>query len=192
MSQTMTPPPENLSPAATADRAGRPAAAGDGLTKRILMQGTGSILLGAALGLTAHFIAAPRAGDFFQYMIVIGLFVGGGYLMFGPPRHKRIAFQFQGGFMDGKTLTGDLKSQAQGRAADEAVRHYFTTDRGTVGKRFWSASQYMIDTLRTHGGDVAAMRAASRDPRFQCDHYEVVERREKDGEILIRVKYIPS
>jgi hypothetical protein len=192
MSQTMTSPTGNV-PAGNGDgKSGTSAAKSEGLTKRLVMQGIGSVLLGTALGLAGHFVAEPRSGDFFKYLGVIALAVGGGYLMFGPPRTKKIVFQFQGGFMDGKSLTGDLKSQAQGRGADEAVRHYFTTDRGTVGKRFWSASQYMIDTLRTHGGDVAAMRAASRDPRFQCDHYEVIEHREKDGEIVIRVKYISS
>jgi hypothetical protein len=94
--------------------------------------------------------------------------------------------------MDGKTLVGDLKDQAQGKTASEAVRHYFSTDSATVGRRFWSASDYMVDTLKTHGGDVTALRAASRDPRFQCEHYEIVERRERDSEIHVRAKFIPS
>jgi hypothetical protein len=72
------------------------------------------------------------------------------------------------------------------------VRHYLRTDRGSVGKRFWSASDYMVDTLKTLGGDVTALRAASRDPRFQCEHYEVIERKETDSEVLVRAKYVSS
>ncbi|HEX4149962.1 MAG TPA: hypothetical protein VHY20_13280, partial [Pirellulales bacterium] len=123
---------------------------------------------------------------------VVAMALSGGYFMFLYSTRQRVVFDFEGGFMDGKTLVGDLKDQAQGKSANEAVRHYFSTDRATVGRRFWSASDYMVDTLRTHGGDVMALRAASRDPRFQCDHYEVIERHEKDSEIHVRAKFIPS
>lgn len=160
--------------------------------KQELIQTAGAVLLGVGLGLAAHAAVEPEDRNFLLLIAIAAFAVSGGYLMFVHTLRRRVVFEFEGGFMDGKTLIGDLKDQAQGKSANEAVRHYFNTDRGTIGRRFWSASDYMVDTLRTHGGDVNALRAASRDPRFQCDHYEVVERREKDSEIHVRAKFIPS
>ena len=160
--------------------------------KREMIQVFGAVLLGASLGVAAHYANEPEDRNFLLLSAVVAVALGGAYLMFAHTSRRRVVFQFEGGFMDGKTLIGDLRDQAQGKSANEAVRHYFSTDHATVGRRFWSASDYMSDTLRTHGGDVTALRAASRDPRFQCDHYEVIERREKDREIHVRAKYIPS
>ncbi|HEY5316150.1 MAG TPA: hypothetical protein VIK18_26720 [Pirellulales bacterium] len=160
--------------------------------KQALIQTCGAVLLGAGLGLAAHCAADAEDRNFWLLIVIVACGAGGVYLMFVHTLRRRVVFKFEGGFMDGKTLIGDLKDQAQGKSANEAVRHYFNTDRGAVGQRFWSASDYMVDTLRTHGGDVTALRAASRDPRFQCDHYEVVDRREKDSEIHVRAKFIPS
>jgi hypothetical protein len=160
--------------------------------KQAMIQVFGSVLLGAGLGLAAHFAIEPEDRDFLRLIAIVALASCGAYFMFLHASRRRVVFEFEGGFMDGKTLIGDLKDQAQGKSANEAVRHYFSTDRATIGRRFWSASDFMVDTLRTHGGDVTALRAASRDPRFQCDHYEVVERHEKDSEIHVRAKYIPS
>lgn len=148
--------------------------------------------MGVALGLAAHAAADPEDRTFLTLVAVTAAGAAGAYCQFAHIGRRRVVFHFEGGFMDGKTITGDLKDQSQGKNPNEAVRHYFNTDRGTIGRRFWSASDYMAETLRTHGGDVTALRAASRDPRFQCDHYEVVERREKDSEILVRARYIPS
>ena len=163
------------------------------IMKSMLLQVAGAIILGVAGGLIAHCVTEPEDGGILRYVGLAILAVIGIYLLSGGGmRRKKVVFEFVGGFMDGKTLIGDLRSHQQGKNADEAVRHYISTDRGAVGKRFWSASDYMIDTLKTHGGDVTALRAASRDPRFQCDHYEVVERRETDNQVLVKAKYVPS
>ena len=53
----------------------------------------------------------------------------------------KIAFEFVGGPLDGKTLVGVL-----GNGSD-AERHYLFTNHGTVGQTFKVASDYTVETL---------------------------------------------
>ncbi len=162
--------------------------------KRGVRQLAGAILMGISGGYIAHYIAQPEDEEHLILSFAsIGVFAAvGGYLLSGMGTRKKITFEFVGGFMNGKTLVGELTGSANAKSGDEVARHYYSTDRGTVGKRFWSASDYMVDTLKHHGGDVAALRAASLDPRFQCDHYEVIERRENGDGVIVRAKYVLS
>lgn len=158
--------------------------------RRSIVQVSGAVLLGIAIGLLARTITSPAHQLLTIYVVIVGCGIAGGYLLTGPGGNRRVVFEFIGGFMDGRVLVGDLSSQSKGKATDEAVRHYLSTDRGTIGKRFMSASDYMLDTLKKHGGDVTALRSASRDPRFQCDHYEVVERHEGRNGVVVKAKYV--
>jgi hypothetical protein len=162
--------------------------------KRGLRQLAGAILIGMAGGLIAHYIAQPEDEEhrILGFASIGVLTAVGGYLLSGMGTHKKVTFEFVGGFMNGKVLVGELTGSANAKSGNEVSRHYYSTDRGTVGKRFWSASDYMVDTLKHHGGDVAALRAASLDPRFQCDHYEVIERRENGDGVIVRAKYVSS
>src|SRR5580698_4353917 len=162
--------------------------------KRGLRQLAGAILIGMAGGLIAHYIAQPEDEEHrILGFASIGILTAvGGYLLSGMGTYKKVTFEFVGGFMNGKVLVGELTGSANAKSGNEVSRHYYSTDRGTIGKRFWSASDYMVDTLKHHGGDVAALRAASLDPRFQCDHYEVIERRENGDGVLVRAKYVRS
>lgn len=92
----------------------------------------------------------------------------------------RIRFTFQGGPMDGKTVTGQCGGQ------DEADRYYALTNRGRIGQRFRTASQLAIDTL-------AREQLKEEHPHhFQAHVYQVVEHSERAGSILVRAEYVPK
>lgn len=105
--------------------------------------------------------------------------------MFTPPAEDRgadsgmmIIFEFAGGPLDGKSVTGIRGDQC------EAERYYLLTHRGKIGQRFKIASEYAIDILADEG------LQAETPHRFQRHIYEVVDRLEEHDEVLVRAKYV--
>jgi len=90
----------------------------------------------------------------------------------------KLIFNFKGGPMDGKTVIGQPGEQ------DEADRYYTLTDRGRVGQRLRTASQYAIDTLARQ------QLKEERPHRFQEHVYEVVDRLEDADKIFVRAEYV--
>lgn len=90
----------------------------------------------------------------------------------------QIIFEFSGGPMDGKTAVGAAGEQG------EADRYYALTHHGRVGQQFHVASSYAVDTLTREGLDEKATR------RFQRHVYQVTDRLEGEGEVLVRAEYV--
>src|SRR6516165_2702068 len=92
---------------------------------------------------------------------------------------KRIIFKFWGGPLDGTSVAGELKKHAEVR------RYYALTHHGRVGQRFRTASEYAVNLLiDEHLHETAPHN-------FQQHVYEVVERIDNAGVVLIRVEYVP-
>jgi hypothetical protein len=85
-----------------------------------------------------------------------------------------IVFEFEGGSRDGQRDEGE-----------RAGRSYFLTDNGTVGRRFMGSTDYSVGLLQKLGHESAKQAGAVR-----SEKYEVVERSEINGEILVRCKFI--
>ena len=85
--------------------------------------------------------------------------------------------EFVGGPMDGKKVTGTLGQQG------DADRYFALTHHGRVGQRFRTASPYAIDTLANE-----ALKETTPH-HFQQYLYEVVERREEQEILFVRVEY---
>jgi hypothetical protein len=135
----------------------------------------GALLLGSACGLMLHFFNEPKDGHIGGYILASSLAAVGCYLLSGRGHRTRVVFEFIGGFMDGKTLPGDPEREMQ---------------EGRIGRRFMAMSDYAKEILANQGGNIAALQAASRDPRFQCAHYEVIGRSEGTNEIRVRAKHV--
>jgi hypothetical protein len=158
-----------------------------------LRQVAGAALIGGALGLLVHTYRVPADAhllvDHGGHILAVVLFGCGAFLLRAEVRRK-VVIVFMGGFMDGKTLKGFPDHPAKEGVVDEAVRHYIITDGGTVGKRFMSASEFALNAFKTLGGNLPALQAASKDPQFQCGHYEIISRQENDHEVVIKAKYV--
>ncbi|MEX0677597.1 MAG: hypothetical protein WD063_11010 [Pirellulales bacterium] len=85
-----------------------------------------------------------------------------------------VIFEFSGGSRDGQTDVGIA-----------AQRHYFVTDKGTIGKRFWVATEHALNLLKEIGPDAARESGNAR-----AEKYEVTERLDVGDEALVRCKFI--
>jgi hypothetical protein len=93
-----------------------------------------------------------------------------------------IIVEFVGGFMDGRRASSDSPNPDE---ADFALRHYFMSHEGEKGRKFKTISDAGLEIMRTEGGH------AARERGFDVNHkYECVERIEKDGNILVRFKFV--
>jgi hypothetical protein len=83
-------------------------------------------------------------------------------------------FEFSGGPLDGTTRSTRDAPQAD---RDRVNGWLWVTNYGQVGKRFWTASTDHADQRETKA-------------QGKCAHfYEIAERRESEGEIVIRARY---
>jgi hypothetical protein len=92
---------------------------------------------------------------------------------------KRIIFKFWGGPLDGTSVAGELSKHAEVR------RYYALTHHGRVGQRFRTASEYAVNLL------IDEHLQETTPHNFQQHVYEVVERIDNAGVVLIRVEYVP-
>ncbi len=92
---------------------------------------------------------------------------------------KRFIFKFWGGPLDGTSVSGELKKHTEVR------RYYALTHHGRVGQRFRTASEYAVNLL------IDEHTAEGTPHNFQQHVYEVVERIDNAGVVLIRVEYVP-
>jgi hypothetical protein len=65
-----------------------------------------------------------------------------------PNRHKRILFEFIGGFRDGKTADSH---DANPEEASWAEAYFLLTDQGTVGKSFKLPSDAALSSMMEEG-----------------------------------------
>jgi len=91
---------------------------------------------------------------------------------------QTIIFKFIGGPMDGKTVAGEFGDQS------EAERYYLLTDHGRIGQRFRTASPYAIGILAEEKLQV------DHEHRFQRHYYEVADRLDLAGKVLVRAAYV--
>ena len=91
---------------------------------------------------------------------------------------KRFIFKFSGGPLDGTSVSGELARHAEVR------RYYALTHHGRVGQRFRTASEYAVNVL------VEEQLQDSVLHKFQQHVYEVVQRIDNGGVILIQVEYV--
>lgn len=96
----------------------------------------------------------------------------------------KIIFEFIGGSRDGQFDEGDLDEPDYG-SVNMACARYSMTKNGTVGKQFFIATQHAISLLQTVGAEAARESGNSR-----AEKYEVVERMEGEGEVLVRAKFV--
>ena len=90
----------------------------------------------------------------------------------------RLIFQFAGGPLDGKTVTGTIQEEG------EAWEFYVLTCHGRLGQRFRIASEYALDTL-------ASKYLKEREPHhFQQHVYEVVECIRNSRVLLVSADYV--
>lgn len=92
---------------------------------------------------------------------------------------KRFIFKFWGGPLDGTSVAGELTKHADVR------RYYALTHHGRVGQRFRTASEYAVNVL------VEEQLQDEAPHKFQQHVYEVVQRIDNAGVVLIRVEYVP-
>jgi hypothetical protein len=87
-------------------------------------------------------------------------------------------FKFLGGPLDGQTVV------EQPGDPSRPLRYYALTHHGRVGQRFRTASEYAIETL-------AREELKTDEPhRFQPHYYEVFDRVENKGVLLVRARYV--
>jgi hypothetical protein len=92
----------------------------------------------------------------------------------------KIIFKFHGGPFDGKRVAGSEQEPG------EALDYYALSYHGRVGQRFRTASDLAVHILaRDHLQDPGPHH-------FQSHIYEVVDRIENDGVLLVRTQYIPQ
>ncbi len=89
----------------------------------------------------------------------------------------KIIFEFAGGPLDGKSVAGTRGDQG------EAERYYVLTHRGRIGQQFTIASEYAIEFLADEGLQTDTPH------RFQRHVYQVTERLQEHGEVLVRAEY---
>lgn len=92
----------------------------------------------------------------------------------------QIIFELVGGCFDGMTVCSDSDDP---REAAAAHKFYFMSAKGKVGARFWSGSDYALEVLGTWPTKYL------ENETFQPHVYEVTDRLEGDGEVLIRAEY---
>ena len=90
----------------------------------------------------------------------------------------KIIFEFAGGPLDGKAVTGIQGEQ------DEADRYYVLTHHGKIGQRFRLASDYAVEILTQEQLRIETPH------HFQPHSYRVTDRLEADDEVLIRAEYV--
>ena len=89
-----------------------------------------------------------------------------------------IVFRFTGGPLDGKLVRGSPTEQR------EAQRYYLLSHHGRIGQRFRVASPYAVNIL-------AEEQLQQEHPhRFQQPSYEVIDRVETVGRVLVRAKHV--
>ena len=89
-----------------------------------------------------------------------------------------IVFRFTGGPLDGQVVRGSLAEES------EAERYFLLSHHGRIGQRFRVASPYAVDLL-------AEEQLQEEHPhRFQQHSYEVIDRVETAGKVLVRAKYV--
>ncbi len=85
----------------------------------------------------------------------------------------QVEFMFSGGSRDGQSSVGQ-----------EAQRYYLMTHQGTIGKRFWAATDYAISR-------VAAVGVEADLPDARAEIYEVQLRDESAaGHVSIRCIFV--
>jgi len=87
-------------------------------------------------------------------------------------------FKFLGGPLDGETVVERLGKTSR------PTHYYALTHHGRLGQRFRTASQYAIETLAREG------LKEERPHRFQPHFYEVVERIQNKGVVLVWAEYV--
>jgi hypothetical protein len=92
---------------------------------------------------------------------------------------KRFIFKFSGGPLDGTSVSGELARHAEVR------RYYALTHHGRIGQRFRTASEYAVNVLVDEHGEETPPHS------FQQHVYEVVQRIDNRGVVLIQVEYVP-
>ncbi|HEV2970320.1 MAG TPA: hypothetical protein VGY55_10035 [Pirellulales bacterium] len=80
---------------------------------------------------------------------------------------RKIVFQFQGGFMDGRSIEGGENRSLSAAHLDPVLSHWFDTQFGTVGRMF--------------------VVAQPNSPR-KC-LYEVMARVESDDKTVVEARY---
>jgi hypothetical protein len=88
-----------------------------------------------------------------------------------------ITFEFTGGSSDGRIVSTDAEDEQE---ANWAQAYSHLTEGGQVGKQFMSA--FDADILSAQSGKVPE--------KVTADLYEVVERIEDQGQVVVRVKFV--
>lgn len=110
--------------------------------------------------------------------VVDGLFFA------GMKPQLKVIFDFAGGPRDGQTMVGYLGDKAS--LDNMATAFYHMTEMGKIGKRFKGLADYGLEKLLT--GDIEDLAGA----KLQAHKYEVKDRLEADGEVLIRCEFVES
>ena len=89
-----------------------------------------------------------------------------------------IILKFFGGVMDGKSASSESGNRSE---ACWAIGRYALSHQGTIGRKFEA----------TFGATSQIRKPAAFDREDQINHvYEVVERTEGDGDIIVRFKLV--
>ena len=103
-----------------------------------------------------------------------------------PAGIKRIVFSFEGGLRDGATDAWTIV-RSQGDAQGETARaRYWSTDSGTIGKRFGAGSDAALEMLKVDGPD------ATRGTDSALHIYEVMSRTTEKEDLLLKCRFIRS
>jgi hypothetical protein len=99
-------------------------------------------------------------------------------------KSNRVLVEYIGGPLDGTNYDSDTSESDFGSMPTSA---YLLTERGTVGKRFMTASPHALAALHEFGE--LAMKYGGP---FTFHKYEVIDKLEEPYEVYIRVKHVPT
>jgi hypothetical protein len=102
----------------------------------------------------------------------------------GQARLTAIIIEFVGGSQDGGQLSSDARNEQEATLTRRL--YYRSTRKGTVGQQFRIVSEASVD-FQWIGGDEAIAQG-----RFHLLDYEVSERIEDRGNILVRCKFVDA
>ena len=93
-----------------------------------------------------------------------------------------IVLEFTGGFMDGRRSSSDSKNPNE---AEWTLAIYNVTQQGTIGGKHKTISDAAFQVLQREGGRAMLARG------LQTTHvYEVVNRTEYDGGVVVLLGYV--